>query len=147
MSAVQTAFMNNQMAYMIQEIDSEFSKDVDEEENMFGPEMYNDDTSEDDMSVTTMRSQSLSADLDRLTIEESVSSSSRSLFIHGSSSTVRADKSPKHITISGDHTEVDNSLYETDFDSHKEENNLIINSFGDGTPGDVSMWQTVGMFI
>jgi len=95
------------------------------------------------MSVT-MRSQSISADFNRLTLEEHVSSSSRSAVIHESSSTtVRTDKSPRHITISGDHIEVDNNLYQTDFDSHKEENNLIINSFGEGNQGDVSVWQTV----
>lgn len=146
MTAVQTAFMDNQMAHMIQEIDSEFSED-NEEQNLFGPEMFN--ASEDDISVTTTRrSQSLSADFSRLTIEEHVSSESRSVVVHGSSSTtVRAAKSPRHITISGDHTEVDNNVYQTDFDSHKEENNIIINSFGEGNPGDVGVWQTICMFI
>ena len=58
------------------------------------------------------------------------------------------DASPMHITISGDHTaEVDNNVYQTDFDSHKEENNIIVNSFGEGNPGDVGVWQTICMFI
>jgi hypothetical protein len=127
MPAAQFAFMNNQMAHMMQKMDSVFSED-NEEQNIFEPEMYNDDTSEGHISVTT-RSQSLSASLNRLTIEEHVSSS-RSVLTHGSSSTtVRADQRPRHIIIPGDHTEVDNNFYESNFDSHKVENNIIGNSF------------------
>jgi len=126
MSAVQFAFMNNRITHMMQKIDSVFSED-NEEQNIFEP----DDTSEGQMSVTT-RAQSLSADFNRLTIEERVSSSSQSVHIHGSSSTtVRADQSPRHIIIPGDHTEVDNNFYESNFDSHKVENNTIENSFGE----------------
>ena len=113
MSATQSAFLKAKMAHMMQEMDSklklEFSRDDDSQEQNtfeFEPKMYNDDTSEDDMPAIT-RSQTLSAEFTRPTIEEHVSSS-RSVLIHGSSSTaVRADKSPSHI-IQGDHIEVDN---------------------------------------
>lgn len=141
MSAVQSAFMHNQMAHMMQEMQAEFGEDNQ------GPEICNDDISEDDMS-TTMRAQSLSADFNLLTIEERVPSSSSALSTHGSSSTaVRTDASPtRYITISGDHTEVDNNVYQCDFDSHKVQNNIIENSFGEGKR-DIGVWRTLGMFI
>jgi hypothetical protein len=113
MSGVQFAFMNNEMADMMQEMASD--GDNNEEQ----------DTSEDEMSVTTRRSQSLSAGFNRLTIEERVSSSSRPALIHGSS----IGKSPRHISIPGDYTEVDDNFYQSDFDSYKVENNIIENSF------------------
>lgn len=140
MSAVQSAFMNNQMVHMLQEMDSEFSEDNDEQ-NASGPEIHNDDTSQDHhMSFT--REQSLSADFNRLTMEERVSSSSRSVLVHGSSSTtVRADQGPKHIIIPGDYTEVDNNFYQNDFDSHKVQNNIVENSFGDGKQNGIRVWQ------
>ena len=103
------AFMN-QKARVMQEMDSEveFSGD-NEEQNTFGSEVHNDNTSEDDMLVTA-RSQLLSADLNRVTMEERVSSSSRSVLIHESSSTVRAVKNSNHVinSLAGDHAEVDN---------------------------------------
>ena len=148
MSAVQSASMNNEIANVMQEINSEFSRD-NEEQNTFGPDMYSDDTPEDDAT----RSQSLSADFNCLTIEErhGIFSSTRSAFIYGSSSTaVRADKNPKHIIIQGDHTEVDNNFYQSDFDSHKVKNNIIENSFGEGEVGgqeDIGVWQMLDMFI
>jgi hypothetical protein len=110
MSAVQSAFMNNEMAHMMQEMESEFGEDNEEVE--------------DEMSVTT-RSQSLSAGFNRLTIEERASSSSRSALIHGSS----AGKSPRRIVIPGDYTEVDDNFYQSDFDSHNVKNNIVKNSF------------------
>jgi len=110
MSAGQSAFMDNEMAHMMQEMESEFGG--------------NDEESDDEMSVTT-RSQSLSAGLNRLTIEERASSSSRSTLIHGSS----AGQSPRHITIPGNYTEVDDNFYQSNFDSHNMKNNIIENSF------------------
>ena len=147
MSAGLSAFMKEQMADMMQEMDSEFSGD-NEEQNTVGPEMYNDDTAEDEMSTT--RSQSLSADFKRLTIEEPASSaSSRSAaLIYGSSSTViRTDKSPRHIIIPGDHIEVDDNFYQSDFDSHRVKNNIIENSFREGDQKDIGVWRMLGMFI
>ena len=88
-------------------MDSELEFSGDNEQHRAGPEMYNNNTSEDDMLVTA-RSQMLSAGFNRFNMEERVSSSSRSVLIHESSSTPRADKSPSHIIISGDYTEVDN---------------------------------------
>jgi hypothetical protein len=44
----------------------------------------------------------------------------------GSSS---AGKKPRHIVIPGDYTEVDVNSYQSNFDSHKVENNIIENSF------------------
>lgn len=119
MSGVQFAFMNNEMANMIQEMaQPEASEFGDEEQDTIGP-------SEDEMSITT-RSQSLSAGFNRLTIEERrASSSSRSALIHGSS----AGRKPRHIVIPGDYTEVDDNSYQSNFDSHKVENNIIENSF------------------
>ena len=99
MSAAQSAFMNNEMENMMQEMESEFDED--------------DEDGEDEMSVTT-RSQSLSAGFNRLTIEERASSSSRSA---------------RHIIIPGDYTEVDDNFYQSNFDSHKVKNNIIENSF------------------
>lgn len=129
MSTGQSAFMNNEMANMTQEIESEFSGE-NEEQNTFGADMYSDDTFEDDAT----RSQSLSADFNCLTIEDRHGVfSSRSTLTYGSSSTsVRANKNPKHIIIQGDHTEVDNNFYQSNFDSHKVKNNIIKNSFGEG---------------
>ena len=130
------AFMNNQKARVMQEMDSEveFSGD-NEEQNTFGSEVHNDNTSEDDMLVTVLIHESSStvravknsnhvinslagdhAEVDNdgppsLTMEERVysESSSRSVLIQESSSTaVRADKSPGHVINPGDHTEVDN---------------------------------------
>ena len=126
MSAVQSAFMKEQMAYMMREMESEFSGDEEEQ---------------------TARSQSLSADFDRLTIEELASSSSRSALIHGSSSTaIKGDKGSRHTIITGDHIEVDNNVYQSDFDSHKRRNNIIENSFRDGEQEGV--WRMHhGMFI
>ena len=141
LSAVQTAFMDNEMARMIQEMDSEFNED-NEEQDIFGPEMSIDDLSGNNMSVT-LRSQSLSADFNRLTIEELVPSSSRSVVIHGSSSATRADKSLRHKVISGDHTEVDISSYQTGFDSGEEKNNIIINSSGEGKQEDGSQSKVI----
>ena len=109
MSAVQSAFINNKMARsMMQQMDCklEFSGD-NEEQNAFGPKMYNDNTTDDDILVTA-RSQS---DFSRLpvTMEERVFSSSQSVLIQESSSTaLRADKIPSHIINQGGHTEVDN---------------------------------------
>jgi hypothetical protein len=138
MSAVQFAFMNNQMAQMMHEMRSEFSGDNDEQ-NTVGPEMYNDDTSDDEMSDTA-RSQSISAKLNRLTLEEGASSSSRFAPNHGSSSTAgKADESSRHFIIPGDYTEVNNNYYQIDFDSHKVENNIIVNSFGEGEQGDIGV--------
>jgi hypothetical protein len=65
--------MNNQMAQMRQETDSEFSGDDNEERNIVGPEMYNDDTSDDKMSAST-KLQSLSADFNQLSTEAHLSS-------------------------------------------------------------------------
>jgi hypothetical protein len=104
MSAGQSAFMDNEMAHMMQEMESEFGGD--------------DEESDDEMSVTT-RSQSLSAGFNRLTIEE------RATLIHGSS----AGQSPRHITIPGNYTEVDDNFYQSNFDSYKMKNNIIENSF------------------
>ena len=92
---------------MMREMESEFSDD-EEEQNIAGPEMYG------------TRSQSLSADFNRLSIG---SSSSSSALIHGLS------KSSRHTVISGDHVEVDNNTYQSDFNSHKRGNNIIKNSF------------------
>ena len=117
MSTVQIAFMNNEMAHMMQEMASEYGEDNNEEQDTIG-------SSEDEMSVTT-RSQSLSASFNRLTIEERASSSSRSALIHGSS----AGKIPRHIVIPGDYTEVDDNFYQSNFDSHRVKNNIIENSF------------------
>ena len=125
LSAVQTAFMDNKMARIIQEMDSEIFNEFNEEQ----------------------RSQSLYADFNRLTIEEHIPSSSRSVVIHGSSSAARADKSLRHKVISGDHTEVDISSYQTGFDSGEEENNIIINSSGEGKQEDVGVWPKIGTFI
>jgi hypothetical protein len=137
MSAVQVALMNNQMAHMMQKLDSEFEGDNEEQDT----EMHNDDTSEDEVSTTT-RSQSIATGFNRLTIEERSSSSSRSAFIHRSSSTtIKADKSPKHVIIQGDYTEVDNNFYQSDFDSHKVKNNIIGNSFGEGKQGNIGVWR------
>jgi hypothetical protein len=122
--------MGRQMAYMMQEMEAEFGDD-------------DDDTSEDDMPAT--RSQSLSADFNRLTIEEQVSSSSRSGFIHGSSSTtVRAER---HNIIPGDLTVVDNNLYQSNFDSHKRNNNIVENSFRQGQQENARVWRMFGMFV
>ena len=149
MTPALAGFVNNQMAYMMQEMESEFSED-NEEQDSFGPEIYSYETSGDDVSVTTTRrSQSLSADFNRLTIDERVSSSSRSVHIHGSSSTTgRTDKSPttsRHIVISGDHIEVDNNLYQADFDSNKVRNNIIKNSFGKGGRENIGVLQMLSM--
>ena len=46
------------------------------------------------------------------------------------------NESPRHINISGNHTEVDNNHYQSDFDSNKVDNNIIENSFGEGEQGD-----------
>ena len=134
MSAGQSAFMQSQMAYMKQELDSEFGED-------------NGDTSDDDDMSATTRSQSLSADFNRLTIAGV--SSSQSTVIHGSSSsTVRADiVTPRHIIIPGDHTEVDNNFYQTNFNSNKEQNNIIENSFGEGKQENIGVWRMLGMFF
>ena len=109
MSAVQSAFINNKMARsMMQQMDCklEFSGD-NEEQNTFGPKMYNDNTTEDDMLVTA-RSQSGFSRLP-VTMEERVFSSSQSVLIQESSSTALwADKIPSHIINPGGHTEVDN---------------------------------------
>ena len=142
MTVTQFAFMRNQMAQMKEEMRSEFSG----EQNTVGPEMYNDDTSDDEMSDTA-RSQSISAKLNRLTLEEGTSSSSRSPN-HGSSSTAgNADESSRHFIISGDYTEVNDNYYQIDFDSHKVENNVIVNSFGEGNQGDNGVWRVLDMFI
>jgi hypothetical protein len=136
MSAGESAFMENQMAEMMQEMDSECGDD--EEQIAVGPEMYDDDdTSDEEMSSTTW-SQSLSANFNRLTIEERVYSSprSRSAFIHGSSST--ADESSRHIFISGNHTEVDDSYHQFNFNSNRVENNIVENSFGGGRLENIS---------
>jgi hypothetical protein len=105
MSAAQFAIMGHKMARMM-EVMADF--DEDDEQNTAG--------------------QSLSANFNRLAIEDGVSSSPRSTFIHGSSST---DENHRHIIISGDHTEVDNNLYQFNFDSHEVNNNLIKKSFGE----------------
>lgn len=127
MSAVQSTFMANQMAHMLQELDSEFR---DEEQS----------TSEDDMSAITRGAQTL-------TIEErqgvSPSSRSHTAIIHGSSSTAVS----RTIIITGDHTEVDNNYYQSDFDSNKRENNIIENSFGEGEQENMGVWRMLGMFI
>jgi len=135
MSLAQRALMKAQMAWMKQEMLSEFAGD-NEEQNTDGPVIYEDDTSDDEMSVST-RSQSLSTEFNCLTMIEarvsSSSASSPSAPFHGSSSTaVRADESPRYITISGDYTEVDNNVYQSNFDSYKVENNIVENSFGEG---------------
>jgi hypothetical protein len=75
--------MNNQMVHMLQEMDSEFSED-NEEQSTFEP---------------------------------------------------------------GDYTKVDNNFYQTNFDLHKENNNIIENSFGEGKQKDIGVWQMLGMFI
>ena len=127
------------MALMKREVRSEFSGE-DEEQNAIGPEMYNDDTSDDEMSDTA-RSQSISSNLNRLTLEEGPSSSSRSAPNHGLSFTAcRLDESSRHFIILGDYTEVDNSYHQIDFDSHKVQNNTITNSFGDGEQRFNSVW-------
>jgi hypothetical protein len=82
---------------------------------------------DDDMPAT--RSQSLSADYNRLTIKEHVSSPSRSGFIHGSSSTT---------IIPGDLTVVDNNLYQSNFDSHKRNNNIVVRARTAGECGRVA---------
>jgi len=112
MSAVQSSFMNSQMAFMMREIASEFGGDSEQ------------DTPEDDISVTTR-------DFNRLAID-GAPSSSRSALIHPSSPTAaRADhEGPRHIIIPGDYTEVDNNFYQSNFDSFKDKNNIIENSFG-----------------
>jgi len=120
MSGGQFALMNKLMAHMKQEMESEFGR---EDEETFDDE-------------TARRSQSLSVDFTRLTIEASESSSSpRSPQSHGSSSTA-AGESPRYTTIEGDHTEEDNSVHQTDIDSHIVRNNTIINSFGEGEQKD-----------
>ena len=128
MSAVQSAFMKEQMAYMMREMESEFSGD-NEDQNTVGPEIYN-------VGMSATREQSLSADFNRLSIEERVSSSSGSALIHGSSESstaVKGNKSSRHIIIPGDHIELDNNIYyQCDFDSHKKTNSIIENSFGEG---------------
>lgn len=121
MHGLELGFMTNQMAQMSPEIDSEFCVDH-EEQN---------DTSEDESS-STRGPPSLSPDFNRLTIGECVSSP-RSALIHGLSFTAaEADKSPKHIIISGDHTEVDDKFYQFNFNSNKVANNIIEDSFGEG---------------
>ena len=124
MSAVQSAFMKEQMAYMMREMESEFGGDDEEQ---------------------TARSQSLSADFNRLTIEERVSSSSGSALIHGSSESstaVKGDQSSRHIIIPGDHIEVDDNIYQSDFDSHKKTNNIIENSFGEAGQ-EIGVWRKI----
>jgi len=112
MSAVQSKFMNAHMAYMMQEIASEYSADHNE----------NDTTPEDDIS----------RELNHLAIDGASSSSRSALTLHASSSTVarRGDEGPRHIIIPGDYTEVDNNTYRSNFDSFKNQNNYIENSFG-----------------
>jgi hypothetical protein len=110
------------MAQMSQEMDSEFCVDHEEQ----------DDTSEDESS-STKGPPSLSADFNRLTIGERVSSSPGSALVPGLSFTAaEADKNPKPIIISGDHTEVDDKFYQFNFNSNKVLNNIIENSFGEG---------------
>ena len=131
MSAGQFAFMSNEMEHMMQEMDSEFDED-NEEQKTVRPEMHIESggTSKDEMS----RSQSLAAKFNSLTIEEHVSSSSHSqaAFILGSSPTAAKANGRRpmhHVIISGDHTEVDDNVYRLNFNSHKVENNIIENSF------------------
>ena len=81
MSAVQSAFMKEQMAYMMREMESEFGGD-NEEQNT------------------------------------------------------------RHIIIPGDHIEVDDNIYQSDFDSHKKTNNIIENSFGEGGQ-EIGVWRMI----
>jgi NAD(P)H-nitrite reductase large subunit len=123
MSAAQFAIMGHHMARMMEEM-ADF--DEDDEQN-------------------TVAGQSLSANFNRLAIEDGVSSESpRSTFIHGSSSTY---ENHRHVIISGDHTEVDNNLYQFNFDSHKVENNLIKNSFGEGDQEKDGVWRMLGIYV
>lgn len=103
--------MGAHMAYMMQEIASEFSGDSNEH-----------DTPEDDIAAATR-------DLSRLAID-GASSSSRSALIHASSSTATRVDAGSPIIIPGDHTVVDNNVTYCSFDSFKNKNNIIENSFG-----------------
>jgi len=116
MSAGRFAFMKEQMAWMKQKMNSEFGGDT-EVQNPAGSGMFDDD---DDGEM--------SAGISNLTIE---TRTPRSALVHGSSSTaVWADESPRTVIITGDHTEVDRNVYQTDWDSHKVQNNFVKDSFG-----------------
>lgn len=156
MSPALFAHMKNQMEQMKRDM----RDDDNEEQNAagqieHGPEMYNDDTSEDEpeMPATIAGSQSLSAKFNRLTVEASkrVSSSARSAFTQGSSSStaraVNANESPMHITIPGDYVEVDNSYVQVDINSHQVRNNIIKGSFEGGEQGDNGVWRMLDMFF
>ena len=47
-----------------------------------------------------------------------------------------SNESSRHINIPGNHTEVDNKRYQSDFDSNIVQDNNIKNSFGKGEQGD-----------
>jgi len=112
--------MQHSMSQMKQEIKSEFGDDDEEQEP-------DDDTSEDEMSPH------LSGDFHRLTIGERVSASPRSALIQGPSlNTGQANESPRYTIIQGNHVEVDDRVYQHDFNSHFVGNNIIDNSFGQG---------------
>ena len=61
-----------------------------------------------------------------------VSATQAHIQVSSSFNTVQASESTRHIIIHGDHTEVDNSVYKFNFNSHIVANNVIENSFNDG---------------
>ena len=145
MTPAERAHMHNEMLQMKQEMDAEFC-DEEEEQNAAGPEMYNDDTPEDEMP------QSLSSDFHRLTISgERVSASPRSALIQGPSpNAVQANRSPRYTNIThitGNYTEVDDRLYQYDINSHCVRNNVIENSFGEGIQEVLGGRQMLNMII